>query len=144
MSETKPPKRLWRSIVAALAGFFAVVILSLGTDVVLHAAGIYPPWAQRMSDGLFVLATAYRVVYTIGGSYITARLAPDRPMLHAMVLGVIGLVMCLVGAVATWNADLGPMWYSVALVVTALSCVWIGGKLRVWQLAHRADGVAQA
>jgi hypothetical protein len=92
-----------------------------------------------MSDGLFVLATAYRVIYTIGGSYITARLAPNRPMLHAIVLGAIGLVMCLVGAVATWNADLGPAWYSVALVVTALPCAWIGGKLRVLQLAQSAS-----
>ncbi len=139
MSETRPPKRLLRSVVAALGGFFTVVILSLGTDVVLHTAGIYPPWGKRMSDGLFVLATAYRVIYTIGGSYLTARFAPNRPMLHAMVLGVIGLVMCLVGAVATWNADLGPAWYSVALVVTALPCAWIGGKLRVLQLAQSAS-----
>ena len=54
-----------------------------------------------MSDGLFVLATAYRTVFAIAGCYITARLAPDRPMMHALVLGSVGVVRSTAGAVAT-------------------------------------------
>src|SRR6266404_8085901 len=43
--------------------------------------------AARMAGGLppFALATAYRIVYGIATSYLVARLAPDRPMLHALV-----------------------------------------------------------
>ena len=85
-------KNTLKSIGAVLAGFVAVFVLSLGTDVVLHATGVFPPWDQRMSDGLFLLATAYRTVYCIAGSYIAARLAPNRPMEHALVLGVLGLL----------------------------------------------------
>ena len=33
-----------------------------------------------MSNALFVLATVYRTIYTVAGGYITARLAPNRPM----------------------------------------------------------------
>src|SRR5258705_12658276 len=98
MGET-PARRRGRSLIALAAGLLAGVILSLGTDQILHALKIYPPWGQPMSDGLFPLATAYRVVYTILGSYIAARLAPDRPMWHAMGVGVVVLVVRIAGAV---------------------------------------------
>jgi len=142
MSETQHPRRILRSVGAVLAGLIAGVILSLGTDVVLHATGIYPPWFQPMSDALFGVATAYRIVYAVAGSYIAARLAPDRPMLHAMVLGVVGVALSTAGAVATWNAgpEIGPRWYPLALVATALPCAWVGGKLRVMQSRSAANG----
>jgi hypothetical protein len=132
--EKPSPRRLLRSIGAVFAGLLAVIILSLGTDVVLHAIGVYPPWFQPMSNALFLLATAYRTVYAILGSYIAAWLAPDRPMQHALALGLIGLVLSIAGVLATWNAgpELGPRWYPLALVATALPCAWVGGKL--WSL----------
>lgn len=55
------------------------MILSLGTDMALHAAGIFPALGQPMSDALFLLATAYRTAYGVAGSYITARLARTGP-----------------------------------------------------------------
>ena len=59
-----------RSILAVLAGFLVTAVLSLGTDVVMHATGAFPGWGQAMSDGLFVWASAYRVVFTVlGGCY---------------------------------------------------------------------------
>ena len=132
MSETYPPsRRVLRRIGAVLAGFFATFILSVATDLALHATGIFPPWGQPMSNALFALATAYRTIYTVAGGYITARLAPDRPMAHVWALGIIGLVAALAGTVATWNAgpEFGPKWYPLALVVLALPSVWTGGKL---------------
>jgi hypothetical protein len=142
MSETQPPRRVARSIGAVVAGLLVVIILSIGTDVVMHASKIFPPWGERMTDTLFVLATAYRSVYAVAGGYLAARLAPDRPMKHALVLGFVGLASSIAGLLATWNAgpELGPRWYPLALVVTALPCAWLGGKLRVIQLPSRADG----
>jgi hypothetical protein len=134
MTETQSPRRIGRSIVALLAGFVAVVVLSLGTDWALHAAGVFPLLGQRMSDALFVLATAYRTVSGVVGSYITAWLAPGRPMGHALMGGLIGVVLSTLGAVVTWNRDLGPHWYPLALIATAMPTAWLGGKLRVMQL----------
>jgi len=134
MNEKQPARSIGRSIGALFAGFVVVLVLSLGTDLALHAAGIFPPLGQIMSNPLFLLATVYRTVYAIVGSYITARLAPDRPMGHALLGGGIGLVLAVVGAVVTWNKDLGPHWYPLALIVTALSCAWVGGKLRLMQM----------
>jgi len=138
MSETKPPLRILRSIGAILAGFVFVFIVSLGTDQLLHIAGIFPPWGASMVgfDGALLLATAYRVLFGIAGSYVMARLAPDRPMQHALLGGAIGFVLSIIGAVATWNKGpaFGPHWYPLALVVTALPTAWAGGKLRFMQL----------
>ena len=130
-----PSRSLGRSIWAIFAGFLAVVILSIGTDVVLHKLGIYPALGQRMADGLFVWATAYRTLYGIFGSYVTARLAPNRPMWHALVGAVIGMFIGTAGAVATWNKDLGPHWYPVVLVIEGIPSAWIGAKLREAQIS---------
>jgi hypothetical protein len=134
LTETHTPRRIGRSIGALLAGFVAVVVLSLGTDFALHATGVFPALGQRMSDALFILATAYRTLYGVVGSYVTAQLAPDRPMGHALVGGLIGVALSTLGAVVTWNKDLGPHWYPLALIVTAMPTAWLGGKLRVMQL----------
>jgi surface polysaccharide O-acyltransferase-like enzyme len=132
VSETRGSSRTLRSIGAVLAGLFVIFVLSLGTDVVLHATGVFPPWFQPMAGPLFVLALAYRCVYAVLGCYITARLAPNQPMKHALILGVIGVFLSMVGVVGTWNAgpEFGPKWYPLALVASSLPCAWLGGKLR--------------
>ena len=132
-----PRGHLLRSGIAIFAGFVVVFILSLGTDVSLHKFGLTPPLGQPMSNSMFLLATIYRTIYAVIGCYITARLAPNEPMVHALVGGFIGLGLSIAGAVTTWNhvPSLGPHWYPLALVVTALPAAWVGGKLRVAQLA---------
>ena len=132
---------IWKSIGAVLAGMFATIVLSLGTDVALHVTGVFPPWGQPVADGLLVLATAYRTIFSVAGSYITARVAPNRPMTHALVLGGLGLLVSIVGTVVTWNKGpaFGPHWYPVALVVLAMPQCWVGGKLYEMQLRARSD-----
>src|SRR2546426_12386856 len=143
MSETEHPRRIGRSIAAVLAGMFAGIILTLGTDIVLHAIGVFPPWGQSMVgfDGALLLATVYRTVYGVAASYIIARLAPDRPMQHALVGGAVGLAVSIVGAAVTWNQGpaFGAHWDPLALVVLAMPQSWAGGKLRLMQLPARGD-----
>ena len=128
---TKPQRSILRSVGAVVAGLLFVIIITTATDALLHATGIFPPWGQPMSDSLFVLAFAYRVVYGIAGGYITGLLAPDKPVKHALVLGAIGFVLSLAGAAATWNRgpEFGPKWYPLALIVIAIPTAWLGGKL---------------
>ena len=133
------PTSIPGSIGAVIAGVVAVIVLSLGTDIVLHASGVYPPWFQPMVDSLWVLALAYRIIYGIAGSYLTARIVRDRPMMYAMIVGVIGFVLSIVGVAANWNKGpaYGPRWFAIALILTTLPCAWIGGKLRVAQLQKK-------
>lgn len=144
MTETHAPRRVLRSIGALLAGMLIGIVLTIGTDIVLHATGVFPPWGQSMVgfDGALLLATAYRTVFGVVGSYIIARLAPNRPMQHALVGGVVGLAVSIVGAAVTWNKGpaFGPHWYPLALIVLAMPQAWVGGKLRVMQLRARLDG----
>jgi hypothetical protein len=141
VNETRSQRHVGRSILAVLAGMIAGIVLSLATDVLLHLARVFPPWGASMDgyDGALLLATIYRTVYGILSSYIAARLAPNRPIFHAMVLGILGFVVSLLGAAATWNKGpaFGPHWYPVALVVLALPTAWLGGKLRLVQLGKR-------
>jgi hypothetical protein len=129
---TAETKTTGRSIWAIVAGFLVVVVLSIGTDLVLHATHVYT--GPQLNDNQSALATAYRTLFAIVGSYITARLAPHKPMKHALIGAAVGTVIATAGAVATWNKDLGPHWYPVALVLTAFPTAWIGAKIRLAQL----------
>lgn len=67
MSETQRPRHLARSIGAILAGFVFVFTVSLGTDELLHIAGVFPPWGASMVgfEGALLLATVYRILFGI-------------------------------------------------------------------------------
>ena len=135
---TTHPRRLLRSTGAVFLGFVAVVVLSLGTDEVLHLLKVYPPWNQPMPEpGLNLLALSYRIVYTIVGGYITASFAPHAPMRHALTLGALGLATGLAGAIATIPMHLGPSWYPIAIAVTGFPCCWLGGVLHQRRQAAR-------
>lgn len=119
-----------RSIAAGLTGFVSIVVLSLGVDQILHVTHVYPPWGEPMNEpALNLLALSYRLVFGVLGSWLAARISPRNPMRHALVLGGIGLVLSTAGAAATIPLKLGPAWYPIALVVTALPCAWLGGVL---------------
>ena len=120
----------WRSVGSVLLGIFVGVVLSLGTDQVLHVVHVYPPWGQPMyQPSLNLLALSYRLVYGVVGGYIIARFAPRSPLRHAVAGGIMGFVVSLVGVIAATQVDLGPLWYPIALAVTAIPCSWLGGML---------------
>jgi hypothetical protein len=125
------PHRPLRSTAAVFFGFLSVVLLSLGTDQVLHVLEVYPPWGEPMyGAGLNLLALSYRILYTIVGGYITASLAPHSPMRHVLVVGILGVAVGSAGAIATIGmADFGPDWYPIAVALTGFPCVWLGGVL---------------
>jgi surface polysaccharide O-acyltransferase-like enzyme len=131
MSETHQQSHVLRSIGAVLAGLLVIVIVTTATDLALHATGVFPSAGEPMTNSLWLLATAYRIVYGVAGSFIAARLAPNQPMRHALALGVVGLALSIVGAVMTWDRGpgFGPKWYPLALVVIAIPSAWLGGKL---------------
>jgi hypothetical protein len=127
-----------RSVWAVVAGVLFIVVASTLVDIALHVLGVFPPMKEPINDSLALLATSYRVVISIAGAWLTARLAPDNPMKHALILGVVGTFLGLVGVVATWNSGLGPRWYPVLLTVLAIPQCWVGGKLYEMRAATRA------
>lgn len=119
-------KTIWKSIGAVFAGFVVIVVLSVGADSILKAAGILPYDHLFVSTELILFVIFYRAVFSLAGCYLAARLAPQNPMKHALALGVLGLIFSTIGTIAA--ADLGPVWYGWTLVVIALPVAWLGGK----------------
>ncbi|MBC7836532.1 hypothetical protein H7X87_02025 [Acetobacteraceae bacterium] len=118
-----------KSIGAIVAGFLTVVILSVGTDYILEALGVFPPASEQglYVTWMLVLAFIYRSIYTVAGGYVTAMLAPANPLRHIIVLGVLGTLGGIVGVFVGW--DLSSHWYPIALAVTAFPLIWLGGKI---------------
>jgi hypothetical protein len=123
--------RRGRGTLAVFAGLLANVIPATLIDQILHMTGVYPPWGQAMSDPLYMLAFGYRLVIAVWGGWLVARLAPDRPVRHAIVLGIIGVVISTAATIATWNKgpEFGPKWYPIALVLISVPASWLGARL---------------
>ena len=124
-----------RSIWAVVAGVLFVIVVTTIVDTILHMTGVYPPMEARipLTQGQAVLATVYRFLISVAGGWLTAKLAPQNPMKHAMALGYVGTALGLVGVIATWNAGMGPRWYPIALAALAIPQSWLGGKLYMSQ-----------
>ena len=118
---------LLRSTGAILAGFLFVVVTSILTDFILSKTGIMKEPFHANPSWFIGLVILYRCLYGVMGSYLTAKLAPGKPMQHAMTGGLIGLAISLLGAITMW--DIPPHWYPVALVITVLPTAWLGGYL---------------
>jgi hypothetical protein len=122
---------IWKGIGAILAGMIFIVVSHTGTDFVLEKLGIFTPPSEGFHTTWMVMtATIYRCLFTVVGGYITAALAPNPPMRYVMILGIIGLVLCILGAIVTIPMKIAPAWYPIVLAVTAFPCTWLGGVLR--------------
>ncbi len=141
--QTRRPAR-WRGMsalrrgFAVAAGFGAVAILSVGTDSVMHAAGIFPPGPEIMPDPLFILPALYRALFTILGGMIATLLAGDRSYLAAKILSGFGLLGGMAGVFVWFTADsnLGPLWYTLTIPISAIPCTLAGA----WLILRRSNG----
>jgi hypothetical protein len=116
-----------RSIGAVAVGFLFIAVLSFGTDILLRVTfpdDIDVP-AEIVSIRVLALSLTSAAVYATVGCYLTARLAPSRPMWHALVLGVLVLIFTVVNADLLWM--LAAMWYKLASLAIVMPCAWIGG-----------------
>ena len=119
-----------RSIAAVLAGLIFIFITHSGMDFILESLGIFmSPHENFHTTWMVVTAFIYRTLLSIAGGYLTARLAPSRPMTHALALGTIGLIFCTVAATVLIPMNISPTWYPIALALVAVPSGWLGGKL---------------
>jgi hypothetical protein len=129
-------KNTSRSILALVAGFMSVALLSMATDFFLEKIGVFPPQSEPDSYTTYMLlwALLYRSFYTTVGGYLTASLAPINSLRHAILLGIVGTIAGTLGAIANWN--LGNHWYPVAIVVLGLPCTYLGGIIYLKKENH--------
>ncbi|AYB29220.1 hypothetical protein [Chryseolinea soli] len=126
-----------RLILSILAGFVVTAILSTGTDFAFESAGILPPYGQPLMDtGLLLLATSYRAIYQVIGSYLAALLARDRANTAVWTLGILGAAIWLVGGLTM--KGYAPFWYSLLGAVLSLPTTLLGGKLYALKMEKTA------
>lgn len=121
-----------QSIKALVIGFISVAFLSIITDIILERIGVLPPQTQPALYiwWMLLLALVYRSFFTVFGGYIAAKLAPRKPIHHAVILGLIGMIFATLGAIANWNKSTGQEWYPVLLIFISLPATWLGGKMQ--------------
>lgn len=113
-----------------MAGIVFIFVTHAGTDLLLETLGIFTPPDQGFhTTWMVVTALVYRVLFEVGGSYLTAALAPSRPMLHTIVLGTIGLVLGVAAAIVTIPMNLTPAWFPIAIAASSLPTAWLGARL---------------
>ncbi len=127
-----------RSALAIVSGVAFTIVITLGIDYTLQRGGVFPREGSALDDRQCLIATSYRVVIGVAAGWLSARLAPQNPMRHAMILGYLGTVLGLIGLVITWNMGLGPHWYPIALAVLAIPQSWLGGRIYEMRSALRA------
>jgi hypothetical protein len=123
-------RNIFKSIGVILLGFMVNALLSVITDFLLESTGILP----HPSKGLFetwaiILVLFYRGVYGILTGFIVARLIYDKPVVHVMILGVIGTLITLIAMSDPMVAEKAPLWFGYTLAAIPIPMVWLGAKI---------------
>ena len=121
-------KQIVKSIGAILAGFAMGAALSISTDFILEKSEIMS--LENFKDtslGLLILVITYRFIFNVAGCYLTAKLAPNNPMKHVIIIGIIGTILSILGTIAMW--DKAIPFYNIAIILISFPSAWFGGKL---------------
>lgn len=120
-----------KAALALVAGIAITVVVSYGLDALLKALKIMPRSGlpKQGSTLLIVCIIMYRTAAIVAGSFVTAKLAPSNPMVFVFVLAVIGTLGSIGSAISPKTKDLGPAWYSWALVAVGIPAALLGGLL---------------
>lgn len=130
-------KSILRSLASLIAGYIVSALLIGVTVAVLGA--LFPASYQPENTAWVIFNVAYGCLYAVAGGYVTAWLAPSRPILHGFVLGGLLALLALLTALAVAASPPAPEyasppgWYYPALAVTVLPSILLGAWLRVRQ-----------
>lgn len=133
-------RNLLKSFLAIIGGVAVTSGLSIVTDLILERTGVFPSIGDQQEYGFHVwwmmlLALVYRNIYEVFGCYLIAKWAPNRPMFHAMIAGIFGLAVSIIGCVVMW--DKSEPWYPIALAAFAIPCAWLGARIWIRQQARK-------
>ena len=125
-----------KGALAILAGLLLTTVLAIACDALLLRLfpGKFGPNGAT-GDTLILLAVLlYCSFFEFLGGYVTARLAPDRPVGHAVVFGLVGLALSVLSTIGRWNTT--PAWYFIAVIILIVPAAWAGGRLRASPTSH--------
>jgi hypothetical protein len=118
-----------RSVLAVVVGFVVIGALAFGTGTLTASMwpGALDASGNPATDTARVAQLLYVGVFAVFGCWLAGRLAPSRPMAHALTVGVLGMILNVASA---WVMKDGhPAWYLAAGVGTTMLWAWLGGRL---------------
>ena len=130
-------KNVLKSIGVILLAFISITLLSITTDFLLESIGILPDPNKGLFDTrAIILVLAYRGIYTIFAGFIIAKLAPSKPILHAIILGAIGIIITVLATTEPSFSDKAPLWFGYTMAAITIPCLWLGVNIQLsWNKA---------
>jgi nitrate/nitrite transporter NarK len=120
-----------KSIGVILLAFMVNALLSVLTDFLLEQIGVLPnPEKGLFETWAILLVLSYRAIYTVFTGFIIARFASNKPMLHALILGIIGTVITLLAVSNPDFAQKSILWFGYTLAAMTIPCLWLGVKIQ--------------
>lgn len=124
-------KNIFKSVGVIILAFMFNALLSVLTDFLLEFIGVLPdPTKGLFETWTILLVLFYRAAYTILAGFIVARFAPNKPMLHAIILGVIGVAITLWAVNSPDFAQKSKIWFGYTLAAITIPCLWLGVKIQ--------------
>ena len=133
-----------RSVLAVVAGFLVIGALAFGTGKLMQSMspGQFDAAGNPTTFPMMIVQLLYVGVYATFGCWLAARLAPTRPMRHALALGVLGLLLNIPSAYAF--RDSLPAWYLATGVLTTMLWAWLGGRIAESQAGRSGTAAGSA
>ena len=124
-------KNIFKSIGVLILGFVVSAIPAILTDFLLESIGVLPdPDEGLFGTGNIILVLFYRAIYTIFAGFIVAKLSPGKPVMHAMILGVIGTALTLIAVANPEFSEQSELWFGYTLAAITIPCLWLGVKIQ--------------
>lgn len=118
----EPPRRFWPSMAALAIGLAVAAVLSWAAGQVCYwldfRAAKFDRW-MLIAGGAAVTA----------GACVTARLAPRRPLRHAIEMGVLAVAIKLAVTFSGIASGALPVWQTFLPHALVLPAAWLGGRL---------------
>ncbi|HEU4484067.1 MAG TPA: hypothetical protein VFR96_01155 [Povalibacter sp.] len=126
----------WRSLLIAMFAFYVAPLLPLiVVSSIPNFFGAEAGQRFRIWQSPFVLVLAwFYAIAPVGAAYLAAKLAGQQPLLHGLLIGLVGAVL-----VVLWVQG-GTVAFEAILALLVLSCGLFGGWL--WRYRHAQRSVA--
>ena len=117
-----------KSVLSVGAGFvvWSALWCIANAGIAALAPAQFAPDGSTDNVAILPLFLVLPVAYSFASGRLTARLAPTRPMAHAVALGLILTAVGTAVQILYW--DVMPLWYHLPFLATLLPAVWLGAR----------------
>jgi small-conductance mechanosensitive channel len=124
-----------RSIGSVVLGYVVLALITIGGTSAAaalllprRAAGSQPGMPPPLTPSYLTANLTLSALAAVVGGYVTARMAPARPMVHVAVLALLIVALSILSSRSPMSTG-QPRWYQRALPVIGLAGAAVGGLL---------------